>query len=99
MAATGHYDHLWEFLQHHISVVVKIENGLGAEFGWGTPRAGGLVWGEHMNQCLDYGMVSGIHIISDGERAFSLTKEGMVTIRGNNPILTGFLNKIKIPNP
>lgn len=49
-----------------------------------------------MDQCLDYGMVGSIDMISNGKRAFSFTKEGMVSIRGNNPTLKKRFSKLEI---
>lgn len=48
-----------------------------------------------MDQCLDYGMVGSIDMISNGKRAFSFTKEGMVSIRGNNPTLKKRFSKLE----
>ena len=87
VAATRADDHVTIFLEDDVWVVVEVKDGDGWELG---RRAARLRYGQRLHQVsqrLDNGVVSGVHLGVQRERAFAVAVECRVTFRRNDPVL------------
>lgn len=87
VAATGPDHHVSVLLQDDIRAVVEVEDRDGVELGGRTAGLGYCVWVDEVNQCLDDGVVGGVHVGVQREGALSLTVVGSIAFRCNDPVL------------
>ena len=87
MTSTIFYDHFWKLFQNNIGIFIKIKNRLRPESGRRTSGARSLVWVQKVNEVLDNGVVSGVNRRSERKRAFAVTKEGMIAVWCDDPVL------------
>ena len=52
-----------------------------------TARLGHLVVVHEVDECLDNGVVGGVHAGVEGEGALAVAVERLVVVRGNDPVL------------
>ena len=87
MTAARPYDHVAILLQDDVRVVVEVQDRDGGELG---RRAARLWHGQRLHevrQCLHNGVVRGVHLSVQRERAFAVAVESRVAFGCDYPIL------------
>ncbi len=79
-------DHVVEFFQDDVGVVVVVQDRDGGQLCGGAAGQ----WGVRVHEVdkgLDDGVVGGVHVSVQGEIALALAVIGSVGSRGDNPVL------------
>ena len=79
--------HVFVFLENDIRTLVKIQDGDSTELGGGATRLGHVVGSHEMDECLDNGVVGGVHVSVEREGALPVAVVGGVTVRSDDPVL------------
>lgn len=97
MAATAPGYHVIVLLQHHVLIVVKVEQVDGVKLVWHTAgRVDALGELEGVDDGLDGGMVGGAHVLAQGEWAGALAVVGVVAAWRHDPAGPADLLKVHV---
>lgn len=94
-AATALHHHVLIILQHNAVLMVKVEEGNGAE-GGGNAAGPGHRSIHSVYHSLNHGMAGGIHVVSQRITALSQAKEGIVATGSNDPLVPTHIFEIYI---
>ena len=87
MAAARLHHHVAILLKDNVGTLVEVKDGYSTEFGGGAAGFGYVDGSHEVDECLDDGVIGGVHVRVEGEGALAMAVVSGVAVRRDDPIL------------